>query len=289
GGNNLNAFAFALPPTTTTLTSSLNPSTVGGSVTFTAAVTGSAPTGSVAFNADGTTLSGCGTVALPTGSAGSKNATCSTASLTAGTHSIVATYSGDTANSGSTSATLSQVVNKHATTTALASSVNPSTVGASVTFTATVAGSAPTGSVAFTADGTTLSGCGTVALPTGSASSKSASCSTASLSAGSHNIVATYAGDTANNGSTSATLSQVVNAGPPPVALVNASFEIPALGSGYQYRPTAAGVGWTFSGNSGIQDNNSVWGAALAPDGTQTALIQSTSTISQSLSLNAGN
>src|SRR5437667_8058740 len=75
--------------TTTTLASSLNPSTAGTSVTFTATVTGSAPTGNVAFTADGTTITGCSAVALPTGSANSKTATCSTTSLAAGTHSIV--------------------------------------------------------------------------------------------------------------------------------------------------------------------------------------------------------
>ena len=42
-----------------------------------------------------------------------------------------------------------------ATTTTLSSSLNPATAGASVTFTATVTGSNPTGSVNFTADGST--------------------------------------------------------------------------------------------------------------------------------------
>jgi hypothetical protein len=83
-------------------------------------------------------------------------------------------------------------------------------VGANVTFTATVTGSAPTGTVVFKADGTTLSGCSAVALPTSTANSKIARCSTASLSAATHSILATYGGDAGNNGSTSAALSQVV-------------------------------------------------------------------------------
>jgi hypothetical protein len=71
--------------------------------------------------------------------------------------------------------------------------------------------------------------------------------------------------------------------------LVNPSFETPVLPSGgYQYNPSATGIGWTFSSNSGIQGNGSAWSAAAAPDGVQTAFIQSISSISQTLSLNAG-
>ena len=74
----------------------------------------------------------------------------------------------------------------------------------------------------------------------------------------------------------------------PPAALVNPSFEIPALGSGYQYSPSGSGIGWTFGGGSGIQGNNSAWGAAPAPDGTQTAFIQGIGSIAQTLNLSAG-
>ena len=69
--------------------------------------------------------------------------------------------------------------------------------------------------------------------------------------------------------------------------LVNCSFETPAL-IGYQYNPTAAGIGWTFSSSSGIQRNGSTWGAAKAPDGVQTAFVQGTGTLSQAISLGAG-
>src|SRR5207253_8085090 len=89
--------------TSTTLTSSGSPSNVGASVTFTATVAGTAPTGTIAFTDGGSAISGCNAVALPAGSANSKIATCSTSSLSAATHSIVATYSGDAGNNGSTS------------------------------------------------------------------------------------------------------------------------------------------------------------------------------------------
>src|SRR5207253_2042447 len=50
-------------PTTTTLTSSLNPSMVGANVTFTATVMGSNPTGSVNFSDGGVSIAGCAAVA----------------------------------------------------------------------------------------------------------------------------------------------------------------------------------------------------------------------------------
>lgn len=91
-----------LTSTTTTLTSSPNPSYTGQSVTFTATVTPSGPTGTVTFFDGATSLS---TVALAGGSASYP-----TSALTAGTHSITATYNGDTNYSGSTSSPVSQRV-----------------------------------------------------------------------------------------------------------------------------------------------------------------------------------
>jgi hypothetical protein len=95
-----------LTPTTTTLASSLNPSTVGTPVTFTATVTGSSPTGSVNFTDGASSITGCAAVALSGGSA-----QCATSALTQGTHSIVAKYSGDATHAVSQSAPLSQMVN----------------------------------------------------------------------------------------------------------------------------------------------------------------------------------
>jgi hypothetical protein len=61
-------------------------------VTFTATVIGSGatPTGTVTFKDGSTAMSGCASLALASGTA-----TCSTAGLSVGSHSITASYSGD--------------------------------------------------------------------------------------------------------------------------------------------------------------------------------------------------
>jgi hypothetical protein len=253
-------------------------------------VSGSNPTGTVNFKDGSTSISGCTTVSL-SGTGNIRTAKCSTTALTVGSHSMTAAYSGDASNSASTSSALSQTVSKATSSTALASSANPSTVGTSVTFTATVSGYGPTGTVNFKDAGVSLSGCSAVAL-SGTGNTRTAQCATGALTAGAHSLVASYSGDGNNLSSGSSTLSQSVQASAPPVpppSLINPGFEIPALASRtYQYDPSASGIGWTFAGNSGIQSNGSAWGAARAPDGIQTAFIQSTGTISQPLSLAAG-
>jgi Bacterial Ig-like domain (group 3)/PQQ-like domain len=211
GANHLTAYALGQSQSTTTLTSSANPAPVGANVTFTANVTGNAPTGSVAFTDGGSSISGCAATPLA-GSGNTKIASCSTNSLAAGTHSIVATYSGDGANAGSASAPLSQVIStntKATSTTTLASSLNPSTVGARVNFVASVTGNAPTGTVAFTDGTNTITKCAAVALAK-RGKTRMARCSISSLTAGTHTIGAAYGGDASNNGS-SATLTQIVN------------------------------------------------------------------------------
>ncbi len=102
--------ASTLPATTTTLSSSLNPSTVGTPVTLTATVTGSSPTGTVSLADGGSALTGCTSLTL-SGSGNTRTAACTTSSLAAGTHSLVASYSGDSANAPSSSTALAQVVN----------------------------------------------------------------------------------------------------------------------------------------------------------------------------------
>lgn len=200
------AVASSVAAGTTTVASSQNPSLIGASVTFTATVVGTAPTGTVNFKDGGTTFGGCGAQPL-SGSGNTKTATCVTSALALGSHSIVATYSGDGSNASSSSPTLTQVVNLPSTTTTVSSSQNPANVGATVTFTAQVTGTAPTGSVTFKDGAATI--CATVAL-TGSGNTKSAQCATSALTLGSHSITAAYGGDSGNASSTSTALTQSI-------------------------------------------------------------------------------
>ena len=197
-----------LPTTTTALVSSLDPSALGAKVTFSASVTGSAtPTGTVDFRDGATTI--CAAVALSATHLGGIRATCATSALAVGSHSIAATYSGDTNNAGSVSPPLTQLVGLPPTVVGLTSSLNPSKPGDSVTFTSKVTGQTPTGTVTFK-DGTSAL-CSAVALQ-GGGNSPAATCTTNALAKGSHSITAAYSGDANNLAITSPVLTQTVKA-----------------------------------------------------------------------------
>jgi Bacterial Ig-like domain (group 3)/FG-GAP-like repeat len=206
----LNKNGSVVPPsasTATVVTSSLNPSSTGASVTFTATVT-SATAGAITGTAtffDGATSIGTGTV----GAGGL--ATLLTSTLAAGSHSITAQYGGDANFAASTSPALTQVVNvggTAATATTVASSLNPSTVGQSVTFTATSTSATAgtlTGTISFFDGATQIGNPVTIAAGMSTVSS-------ATLPQGTHSITAKYSGDAKFSTSTSPALSQVVNA-----------------------------------------------------------------------------
>src|SRR5207248_331774 len=184
----------------TAVASSNNPSIIGTAVTLTASVT-SPVTGTLT----GTVTFQDGTSALGTGTLSGGAATFITSGLTAGTHSITAVYSGDANFAGGTSPALMQTVNRVASSTSVASSNNPSILGAAVTFTATVTSSAtstPTGTVTFQ-DATTTLGTGTL-------SGGTATFTTSGLGTGTHSITGIYGGDANFTGSTSPILTQTI-------------------------------------------------------------------------------
>jgi hypothetical protein len=182
---------------TVVVTSSANPSTAGQAVTFTARITPATATGTVTFR-DGTTI--LGTPATVIGGAATVNA-----NLTPGTHSITASYSGDTNDTAATSPAFTQTVNQATSTVLLVSSANPSAVGQAVTFRATVTPATATGTVGFK-DPT-----GLVSL-SAALTSGVANVTATNLTLGAHPITATYGGDANTTGSTSAPLTQNVRA-----------------------------------------------------------------------------
>jgi Tfp pilus assembly protein PilV len=101
----------------------------------------------------------------------------------------------------------------HSTATGVSSSANPSTTGSSVTLTATVSCtsgfgcSTPTGTVAFTSNGTTISGCSAVTVN----GSGVATCTTSALATGADAISAAYTATGSFSNSTGA-LTQTVSA-----------------------------------------------------------------------------
>ena len=195
----------ALTATTTALTPTPtpNPSVYGEPVTLTAAVSygsSSPPNGETVGFLSGTTSEG--TAALTSGTASLTSTT-----LPVGSDSITAVYSGDSDLAGSTSAAVTETVNKASSTVTLRSSLNPSVSGQSVTFTATVMGQfggTATGSIAF--------GAGSVSLGNVALSANQATLSISALPVGTSTMFATYSGDSNFTGSTSNSVFQVVNA-----------------------------------------------------------------------------
>ena len=166
-----------------TITSSANPSVYGSAVNI--AVSGPAAATGVVTLLDGVTSVGTGTLSNGV-------ATIRVPLFAAGPHSLTASYPGDANYLPSTSATYTQTVNTAAVVISIASTVNPSIYGETVTFTFTFhgvsGGAVPTGTAEI-ADG--VNNLGTVTLN----SSGVATFTTSTLVAGTHSITAAYQGN----------------------------------------------------------------------------------------------
>ncbi len=252
---------------TITLTSSANPTAQGLPVTFTATVAGTngqpVPTGTVSFyDAYGT----IGT--MPLNSNGQASVT---TTLVVGTYFVNAIYNGSSNYNSVSSSVLTETVyatSNNATATALISSTNPSAFGQTVVFTAAVtptgSGSqpSPTGNVMFL-DGTTTIG---MAALNGAAQ---ALLQTSSLSLGSHNLSAMYAGSAIYNGSTSSTLVQVVNAatGTATTTSLAPSANPASSGQPVVFTATVSGAGGTPTGTVTFLSGATVLGSTLLNGG----------------------
>ena len=130
--------------TTTTLKASASSVGVNQPVTLTANVNGASPTGTVKFLANGSTLA----TATLSGGVATFQATFAAAD----TYSVTAQYSGDKSNNSSASSAVSITVTQASSVTALKTSASDVGLNQPVTFTATVTGASPTGTVSFLAN-----------------------------------------------------------------------------------------------------------------------------------------
>jgi Bacterial Ig-like domain (group 3) len=180
----------------TNVSSSVNPSKYGQTVTFTAAVTRSAggvPQGTVQFKADSLDLNS------PVTLDGTGHASVNVSSLAAGGHAIAAFFTSTNANTLNSDGALisGQTVEPANTTAALVSSLNPSELDQGVTFTATITTNSPgvgtpRGSVQFSDNGLDFGSPQALDLTGRALFSRS------DLTVGVHTIVASYTPDTPN-------------------------------------------------------------------------------------------
>jgi hypothetical protein len=195
---------------------------VNQAVTFSVAVNAAtsgptSPTGAVTFtdSVTGTQICTAPQLALVSGV---PTASCAISFLTAGPHTITATYGGDSNFTAGTLQTTSVTVNSTATSTTLSGPTSTPAVNQSVTFTTAIApaitgGAIPKGTVVFSTSNGSVNLCSPSVTVTSSGTSGTASCAYTFSSAGSYNITAAFTPSDSNFGSsTSQALSQNVNA-----------------------------------------------------------------------------
>jgi len=252
---------------TTTLTSDNNPSAFGTSVTFTATVASNgsiAPAGQVEFKDAGVVI-GAGTLAGNPAVAKLKTST-----LSVGTHPITASFPGSAGVGASESAVVDQKVTLGETSTSITATPNPVAAGKAVAITATVkllmGATTPTGDVTFT---DTFQGASAV-LGTLSLASAGTATINPVLAAGTHSIVAAYAGNSNDGGSKSQPLSVVVNLGSGSVTLLATPNPVVVL-SPITFFATVTGNGATPTGTvKFVSGSSSIGTATLNSSGIAT-------------------
>jgi len=258
---------------------------VGQSLTFTVAVTntgtsGITPTGTVTITdtvyyvpspgvLNSTTITLASNLALD----GTGHATVTTSALTADKHFITVSYSGD-ANFSPGTSSLIQFVHASGSTMALTSSPNPSNIGQSVTFTATVAAAppgsgTPTGQVTFQDQNNNvlaqapLNGSGIVSF------------STSGLALGSDTVTAIYASDTnfaASNGSKVQTVQNMNTT----ATTVSSSPNPSVFGQLVTFTSTTTSSGGVPLGTVTFTEGATVWASNVTVNGSGQASFSTT-------------
>jgi hypothetical protein len=267
--------------TATSVQSSANPGGQSQTVTFTATVAANSPGsgtpgGTVDFQSNGTDITspnGCTAVALSAG-----RATCSTTFASGGNDAITAVYtpdaSGDFTSSTGTLTNGETIYPATSTTVTSSSTNNTSVFGEPVTYTATVtSGSTVTGgAVAFTDNGTTIGGCGSVSVTNGTATCGP----TTPATVGPHTIVATYSPGSAHFGtSASPNFTQTVNKSDTTTVVTNSTPNPSTFGQSVTYTatvvPSGNGAG-TPTGSVQFSDDNISLCTGQLSSGTATCM-----------------
>jgi uncharacterized delta-60 repeat protein len=156
---------------------------------------------------------------------------------------------------GSLNLTVTGTSGPQSTTTTALSSTNPAALGSSVTLTAIVAGSSPSGTVTFLDNGTPI---GTGTIGAGGV----ATLGTSSLTTGTHSITASFPGDNNNIASTSAVLNQSI-VQPKVIGQLDPTFGINGIAS--------QDVGFTATSGLAVQpDGKSVIAGVIGSPGSGT-------------------
>jgi hypothetical protein len=244
----LSGTVLSVDPSSTTVTSSLNPAAVGMAVTFVAHIASpNQVTGTVQFF-DGSTPIG---VPQPVESS-SDTSTVTTSFSVLQSHSITAVYSGDNLNAASNpNHPLIQIV-QQATNLNVIPSANPAVEFSPLAFATTVTGwtTAPVGVISFV-DGST---------PLGSATldgAGNAHFTVPPLAVGAHNITATFAGD-ANDFTSQYSFVQTINLAPTSTTLTT-STAVAQFAAPITLTATVTGVNAsTPTGNVNFMDGTTV-------------------------------
>ena len=161
-------------------------------------------------------------------------ATFTTSTLPAGNHTITANYLGDTnfsAVSGISMTGNPEVIGGASSTTTVSPASGSVTLNSSDSISASVSVSPNSittiaGTVAIQDNGSTISGCGALALGAGNPATTTTSCNYTLTTAGTHNITAVYSGTTGIGGGTSAISAVTVTKGTVTLSALGASSAI---------------------------------------------------------------
>jgi len=252
----------ALKSTATSVSSSKNPSDYKQSVTFTATINtissaAGTPSGTVQFKIDGANFGSA--VLVSNGTATSA----AISTLSVGTHTVTAIYSGD-ANFATSTGTLSGGQKVHGITTITwPYKPSPCNWGQPCMFTCQLGwqrSGTPTGYVTFYDGSNSLGSCNI-------SSNGSASISIGNLGVGSHNITAVYNGDNNNDGCSSNAVIQTINKVNSTTSLHSSAI---TAKSGTQVNFTATVAPGSATGTMTFKDGNTTLGTAALSGGQAT-------------------